>query len=233
MRINKYLALCGLGSRRKCEEFVKNGEVKVNNQVVVDLATVVNVKKDKVYYKDNLLTPPSTYVYYKLNKPKGYMCTASETEDRKTIYSLIKSDVRLFSVGRLDYNTEGLIILTNDGDFAEKVSHPSNEIEKEYIVKVEGKMLESELAVLRAGVVENGKRMPPAKVVLLGTDEKFSRLSVKIHEGQNHQVRRMFDAIGKTITLLKRVAIGDVRLGGLKRGEYKPLTTAEYASLVE
>ena len=98
---------------------------------------------------------------------------------------------------------------------------------------VEGKMLESELAVLRAGVVENGKRMPPAKVVLLGTDEKFSRLSVKIHEGQNHQVRRMFDAIGKTITLLKRVAIGDVRLGGLKRGEYKPLTTAEYASLVE
>lgn len=232
MRINKYLALCGLGSRRKCEEFVTNGEISINGKVVTNLATEVNPKKDKVYYNDNLLTTPQNYVYYKLNKPKGYICTAKDDRGRKTIYSLIKTDVRLFSVGRLDYNTEGLIILTNDGEFAEKIAHPSNEIEKEYIVKVEGQMLESELAVLRAGVVEDGTRMPSAKVVLLSYKDGISRLSVKINEGQNHQVRRMFAAIGKTITLLKRVSIGDVRLGGLNRGEYKPLTDSEYLSLM-
>ena len=232
MRINKYLALCGLGSRRKCEEFVTNGEICINGKVVTNLATEINPKKDKVYYNNNLLTTPQTYVYYKLNKPKGYICTAKDDRGRKTIYSLIKSDIRLFSVGRLDYNTEGLIILTNDGEFAEKIAHPSNEIEKEYIVKVEGQMLESELAVLRAGVVEDGKRMPSAKVVLLSFKDGISRLSVKINEGQNHQVRRMFSAIGKTITLLKRVSIGDVRLGGLSRGEYKPLTDSEYLSLM-
>ena len=232
MRINKYLALCGLGSRRKCEEFVTNGEIGINGKVVTNLATEINPKKDKVYYNNNLLTTPQTYVYYKLNKPKGYICTAKDDRGRKTIYSLIKSDIRLFSVGRLDYNTEGLIILTNDGEFAEKIAHPSNEIEKEYIVKVEGQMLESELAVLRAGVVEDGKRMPSAKVVLLSFKDGISRLSVKINEGQNHQVRRMFSSIGKTITLLKRVSIGDVRLGGLSRGEYKPLTDSEYLSLM-
>ena len=232
MRINKYLALCGLGSRRKCEEFVTNGEISINGKVVTNLATEVNPKKDKVYYNETLLSTPQNYVYYKLNKPKGYICTAKDDRGRKTIYSLIKTDVRLFSVGRLDYNTEGLIILTNDGEFAEKIAHPSNEIEKEYIVKVEGQMLESELAVLRAGVVEEGVRMPSAKVVLLSYKDGISRLSVKINEGQNHQVRRMFAAIGKTITLLKRVSIGDVRLGGLNRGEYKPLTDLEYLSLM-
>lgn len=232
MRINKYLALCGLGSRRKCEEFVTNGEISINGKVVTNLATEVNPKKDKVYYNETLLSTPQNYVYYKLNKPKGYICTAKDDRGRKTIYSLIKTDVRLFSVGRLDYNTEGLIILTNDGEFAEKIAHPSNEIEKEYIVKVEGQMLESELAVLRAGVVEEGVRMPSAKVVLLSYKDGISRLSVKINEGQNHQVRRMFAAIGKTITLLKRVSIGDVRLGGLNRGEYKPLTDSEYLSLM-
>ena len=233
MRINKYLALCGLGSRRKCEEYITNGQIKIGKQVVTNLATDINPKKDKVYLNDTLLSAPSSYVYYKLNKPKGYICTANDDRGRKTIYSLINSDVRLFSVGRLDYNTEGLIILTNDGDFAEKIAHPSHEIDKEYIVKVEGKMLESELAVLRAGVVENGSRMPPAKVTLLEYANNISRLSVIIHEGQNHQVRRMFDAIGRTITLLKRVSIGQVRLGGLKRGEYKPLTNAEYTSLIQ
>ena len=232
MRINKYLALCGLGSRRKCEEFVINGEISLNGKTVTNLATEINPKKDKVYHNDTLLTPPTNYVYYKLNKPKGYICTAKDDRGRKTIYSLIDTDIRLFSVGRLDYNTEGLIILTNDGEFAEKIAHPSNEIEKEYIVKVEGQMLESELAVLRAGVVEDGKRMPAAKVVLLSFKDGISRLSVKINEGQNHQVRRMFAAIGKTITLLKRVSIGDVKLGGLNRGEYKPLTNSEYLSLM-
>ena len=227
MRINKYLALCGVASRRKCEQLILDGKVTVNGKILTDLAYKVNVKTDKVCVDDNEVNLPTNYVYYKLNKPKGYICTASDDRNRKTIYELVKSPVRLFSIGRLDYNTEGLIILTNDGDLAQKISHPSHETEKEYIVKIEGDIKESELAVLRAGVVENGKRMPKAKVELLETKDNTSRLSVIIHEGQNRQIRRMFECIGKTIILLKRVRIGNIKLGGLKRGEYKKLSNFE------
>ena len=227
MRINKYLALCGVASRRKCEQLILDGKVTVNGKVLSDLAYKVNVNADKVCVDGNSANLPNNYIYYKLNKPKGYICTASDDRNRKTIYELINSPVRLFSIGRLDYNTEGLIILTNDGDLAQKISHPSHETEKEYIVKIEGEIKESELAVLRAGVVENGKRMPKAKVELLETKDNTSRLSVIIHEGQNRQIRRMFECIGKTIILLKRVRIGNIKLGGLKRGEYKNLSDVE------
>lgn len=227
MRINKYLALCGVASRRKSEQLILDKKVTVNDKVLTDLSYKVNVKTDKVCVLGNKVSLPTNYVYYKLNKPKGYICTASDDRNRKTIYELVKSPLRLFSIGRLDYNTEGLIILTNDGDLAQKISHPSHETEKEYIVKIEGEIKESELAVLRAGVVENGKRMPPAKVELLETKDNFSRLSVTIHEGQNRQIRRMFECIGKTIVLLKRIRIGKIKLGGLNRGEYKKLSDVE------
>ena len=138
--------------------------------------------------------------------------------------------MRLFNVGRLAYDTEGLILLTNDGDFANRVIHPSFEIEKEYMVTVEGKMQESEFAVLRKGAVVNGERMPEAKVKPISFDGKFTKLSVVITEGQNHQVRRMFEAIGRNIRLLKRVRIGQVRLGNLYRGKTKPLTEEEIKS---
>ena len=232
MRINKYLALCGVASRRKSEEFVTAGKVKVNGQIVTNLATDVDVKKDRVELEGNVVNLPSNYVYYKLNKPKGYMCTSCDDRGRKTIFDLVKSDVRLFSIGRLDYDTEGLIILTNDGDVAQKLGHPSHETEKEYIVKIEGQIKESELAVLRAGVIENGTRLPKAKVKILNNVENNTRLSVVIHEGQNHQVRRMFDAIGKSIIMLKRVRVGDIKLGGLKRGEYKKLSDIELYSIL-
>ena len=191
-----------------------------------------DIKKDKVELEGNAVNLPSNYVYYKLNKPKGYMCTSCDDRGRKTIFDLVKSDVRLFSIGRLDYDTEGLIILTNDGDTAQKLGHPSHETEKEYIVKIEGQIKESELAVLRAGVIENGERMPKAKVKLLSTVENNARISVIIHEGQNHQVRRMFDAIGKSIIMLKRVRVGNIKLGGLKRGEYKKLSDLELLSIL-
>ena len=227
MRINKYLALCGVASRRKVEQFILNGDIEVNGKVCKELSTEINIKKDKVRYKGALLSLPNQYVYYKLHKPKGYICSASDEKGRKTIFDLVKVPERVFSVGRLDYNSEGLLLLTNDGDFANKLTHPSNHVEKEYIVTVEGEMKESELAVLRAGVVENGKRMPSAKVELLGFKDKISRLSVIIDEGQNRQIRRMFEAIGKTIVLLKRVSIGGLKLGGLERGSFKKLTDKE------
>ena len=231
MRLNKFLATAGIASRRKCEELIKNGEIKVNGQAVLNLATTIDEKKDKVEYKGGVLSLPSTFIYLKMNKPKGYASTSSDEKGRKTIFDLVEDkSVRLFNVGRLDYDTEGLILLTNDGDFANRVIHPSFEIEKEYMVTVEGKMQESEFAVLRKGAVVNGERMPEAKVKPISFDGKFTKLSVVITEGQNHQVRRMFEAIGRSIRLLKRVRIGQVRLGNLYRGKTKPLTEEEIKS---
>lgn len=231
MRLNKFLSTCGIASRRKSEELIKNGEIEVNGKVVTNLATDIDEKKDVVMYKGEVLKLPSSFVYLKMNKPKGYACTASDEKGRKTIFDLIEDkSVRLFNIGRLDYDTEGLILLTNDGDFANAVIHPSFEIEKEYIVTVEGKMVESEFAVLRKGVVVDGVRMPEARVKPISFDGKFTKVSVVITEGQNHQVRRMFDAIGKSIKLLKRVRIGSVHLGNLYRGKTKPMTEEEIAS---
>ncbi len=231
MRINKYLALCGVGSRRKVEQHVLNGEISVNGKIVSSLSTDINVKKDKVFYNGVEVGLPKKYVYYKFNKPKGYICSAKDEKGRKTIFDLVKVEQRVFSVGRLDYNSEGLLLLTNDGDFANKLTHPSSHLNKEYIVSIEGNITEGELAVLRAGVVENGKRMPSAKVNFIKFENNITRLSVIIDEGQNRQIRRMFEAIGKTVVLLKRVSIGGLKLGGLERGKYRPLTDKELYSI--
>lgn len=232
MRLNKFLSNSGVASRRKCDEIIKEGKVFVNGRQVTELGTQINEKKDKVTVEGKKISLPSSFVYIKFNKPKGYACTAHDEKGRKTIYDLIPSEERLFSIGRLDYDTEGLLLLTNDGDFANKVAHPKYSIEKEYRVTVEGETKESELAVMRKGVVVNGERMPSARVEKLSQDEKYTKLSVVIDEGQNRQVRRMFEAIGKNIHLLKRVRIGSVRLGGLKRGDYRDMTEEELNSLV-
>lgn len=232
IRLNKFLSSCGVASRRHSDELIAQGKVMVNGKVITTAGVSINEKKDKVIYDGKELSLPSSFVYIKLNKPKGYICSTSDEKGRKTIYDLIKTDERLFSVGRLDYDTEGLIILTNDGDFANKIAHPSFSLEKEYQVTIEGKILESELAVMRKGAVVDGERMPPAKVKILATEEKSTKLSVIINEGQNRQVRRMFEAIGRVIVLLKRVRIGDVKLGGLSRGEYRDLRIDELNALV-
>ena len=231
MRLNKFLAQAGIASRRKCDELIKSGAISVNENKVTEMGYIVDEKKDKVCVNGEPVVS-SQYVYYKLNKPKGYICSASDEKGRKTIYDLIEEkDVRLFSVGRLDYNTEGLIILTNDGDFAEKIAHPSRHTEKEYRVSIEGQIFESELAVLRKGVVIDGDKLPAAKVKYISFIDKVTKLSIIIDEGQNRQIRRMFEGIGREIILLKRVRIGNVLLGGLGRGKYKPLTQEEFISL--
>lgn len=232
MRLNKFLSNSGVASRRKCDLLIKEGRVCVNGKPVTELGTIINEKNDKVTIDGERINLPSSFVYIKLNKPKGYACTSYDEKGRKTIYDLIDSDVRLFSIGRLDYDTEGLIILTNDGDFANRVAHPKFSIEKEYRVTVEGDVKESELAVLRKGVVIEGERMPSARVNFLSSENGYTKLSVVIDEGQNRQIRRMFEAIGRSIKLLKRVRIGSVTLGGLKRGDYKDLTEEELNSLV-
>lgn len=227
MRLNKYLAMCGVASRRKCDNIIKEGRILVNGKLVTSLGIDINEKKDKVNLDGNLLSLPSSFVYIKLNKPKGYACTRSDEKGRKTIYQLIDCEERLFSIGRLDYDTEGLILLTNDGDFANKIAHPKFHLEKEYRVSVEGEMKESELAVLRNGVVVDGQRLPKCKVKFISFENNITKLSVVIDEGKNRQIRRMFEGIGRDIKLLKRIRIGLVKLGGLSRGQWKDLTEEE------
>ena len=234
MRLNKFLSTAGVTSRRKCDELIKDGKIYVNGKVQSNLGTVIDEKKDVVEYLGERVNLPSSFIYLKMNKPKGYACTSSDEKGRKTIFDLLEDkSVRLFNVGRLDYDTEGLIFLTNDGEFANSVIHPKFQIEKEYIVTVEGAMKESEFAVLRKGAVVDGERMPSARVNPISFDGKVTKLSVIITEGQNHQVRRMFEAIGRDIKLLKRVRIGSVHLGNLYRGKTKPMTADEIASFLK
>ena len=233
MRLNKFLSNSGVASRRKCDEIISEGKVVVNGKVVTELGFQVNEKKDKVMVEGKKVTLPSSFVYIKLNKPKGYACSAHDEKGRKTVYDLINCEERLFSIGRLDYDTEGLLLLTNDGDFANQVAHPRYNMEKEYRVTAEGEIKESELAVMRKGVVVDGTRMRSARVEKLSFENGLTKLSVVIDEGQNRQVRRMFEAIGHQIKLLKRVRIGSVKLGGLSRGEYRDLTEQELNSLVK
>ena len=234
MRLNKFLSTAGVASRRKCDELIKDGKIYVNGKVQANLGTIIDEKKDVVEYLGERVNLPSSFIYLKMNKPKGYACTSSDEKGRKTIFDLLEDkSVRLFNVGRLDYDTEGLIFLTNDGEFANSVIHPKFQIEKEYIVTVEGAMKESEFAVLRKGVVVDGERMPSARVNPISFDGKVTKLSVIITEGQNHQVRRMFEAIGREIKLLKRVRIGSVHLGNLYRGKTKPMTAEEVESFLK
>ena len=229
-RLQKVIASYGYTSRRKAEELIRKGKVMVNGKIITELGTKVEAN-DVISIDSVIINKDVKQEYYLLNKPRQVISSVEDKQGRITVRDLINTDARIYPIGRLDYDTTGLIILTNDGDFANKLTHPTNHIDKEYVVTIEGEITEGELAVLRAGVVENGKRMPSAKVKLLGYQNKLSRLSVIIDEGQNRQIRRMFEAIGKNIVLLKRVAIGGLRLGGLERGKYRPLTDKELYSI--
>lgn len=228
MRINKYIASCGVASRRKAEEFIKEGIVKVNDKVITDLSFNVDEKKDIVFLNGQKISINSDLVYFMLNKPKGYITTMSDEKDRKSIQDLTSNlDKRVFPVGRLDYESEGLIFLTNDGDLTYRLTHPKFGIQKKYIVKVEGEMKESELAVLRAGVVIDGVRYGKCKVELLSFTDNISRIQIVLTEGKNREIRKMFEAINREVIFLKRIEMAGIKLGGLKRGEMRKLTPYE------
>ena len=232
MRLNKYLALCGIASRRKCEELILDGKIYINGKMVNKLATDVNEKNDEVVFNSQVVKPCQKEVYYILHKPKGYVSTSSDDRGRKTVMQLLKDiPYRVFPVGRLDYESEGLVLITNDGELANKITHPSFEIEKTYIVKIKGLIKESELAVLRNGVKLDGVKTQRAKFKLLTFENNISKIEVKIREGRNRQIRRMFAEIGKEVIFLKRTAIGDLKLGGITRGKYRELNEYEIAYL--
>ena len=231
MRINKYLASTGLASRRKAEEFVKQGRITINGKVVTDLA--FDVGKKDVVCLDGKEIKLTEYKYIMMHKPKGTITSMKDEKGRKTVIDLLPAEYKgLKPVGRLDYDTEGLLILTTDGDLANRLTDPNAEIEKTYSVKVEGKIAESQLAVMRAGVVIDGIRLKKCKVKLIEQQEKHAKLEVKITEGKNRQIRKMFDAVGINVVFLKRVAIEELKLGGLTRGTFRELKPNEIEYLL-
>ena len=227
MRINKFLAEKGVASRRRVDEMIAAGRVKVNGEVAV-LGTDVN-EKDEVFVDDKQISNAETvYEYYLLNKPKGVVCTVSDDRGRKTVMDLLPEGVgRVFPVGRLDYDTEGLLILTNDGDLAFRLTHPSNEIPKTYMAKIEGTLTEKDLNPIRSGVELDGVLTKKCKAHIVETNKAYTKVHITITEGKNRQVRRMFEAIGRTVSLLRRVNIGKIKLTGLDRGKIRKLTEEE------
>ena len=232
IRINKFLAQAGIASRRKCDELIKNGKITINGKVETSLGRVIDEKRDKVTFEGNPVVQKQ-FVYLKMHKPKGYMCSAKDDRGRKTVYDLLPPMTeRVFTIGRLDYDTEGLLLFTNDGDLAERISHPRYEVEKVYIAKVSGTIKESDLAVLRKGVVVEGEVLPESKVEFVSSEKGSTKIQITIDEGKNHQIKKMIAAIGKELLLLKRVQIGRITLGGLSRGETKKLTFEETQDLL-
>lgn len=228
-RLNKYLASCGVASRRESEKLILDGRVKVNGKVVKELGTQVNEVNDRVSVDGVQVKPVQDYSYIMMYKPKGCVTTMKDDKGRKTVYSYLEdlNIPHLVPVGRLDYDTEGLLLLTNDGELVHALTHPSHEVPKTYIVKVEGEVLEHKLAQLRKGVVIDGVKTAKAKVKLIEFKDNISRFEMTIHEGRNRQIRKMFEAVGEEVIFLKRVSVGNVRLGGLARGTYRYLNDDE------
>ena len=229
VRLQKYLADCGIGSRRKCEEYIQQGKVQVNGKVVTELGTKINPKKDKVKFENREITENRKMVYILLNKPIGYVTTVDDQFNRDTVLDLVKVKERIVPVGRLDMYTSGALILTNDGDFVYKVTHPKHEIEKTYTVTLKGIIQNDEVEKLRKGVQIEDYTTKPAKVKILKTDKEknISRLEIIIHEGKNRQVRKMCEAVGKKVLALHRSKIGTIGVKDLELGKWRYLSSKE------
>lgn len=226
MRINKYLAQCGVASRRDCDRIISEGRVTLNGRVCGlgdDVADGDTVKVDgkQVAIKKN--------EYYLLHKPKGYLSTVSDDKGRKTVMDILGSGVgRVYPVGRLDYDSEGLLILTTDGELAQHLTHPSNEVPKTYLVKVEGSLTEDDLNPIRSGIeIEGGYVTKKCRAHIVETNRDFTRVEMVLREGKNREIRKMFAAIGKEVMLLKRTKVGELTLRGLERGSFRKLSPAE------
>lgn len=235
-RLQKYLAEVGIASRRKCEEYILEGKVKVNGEVITTLGTKINPQKDKIEYNDKVVTKKNEeHTYILLNKPIDYVTTVKDQFNRSTVLDLIKTDKRLVPVGRLDMYTSGALILTDDGDFIYKVTHPKHEITKTYTVTLKGKITDEDVSKLIEGVDIGDFVTSKAKVKILKIDEEQnkSRLEITIHEGKNRQVRRMCEAIGKKVLALHRSKIGNIGVKDLKIGTWRYLKQKEVDELLK
>lgn len=227
MRINKYIACAGVASRRKADELIANGNVRVNGLVLREPGYDV-VEGDIVEVNGRRIETSEKKVYILLNKPTGYVTTVSDDRERDTVMDLVADvDARIFPVGRLDYNTSGMLIMTNDGDFAYKLTHPKHEMPKTYRALVSGVLSDEKCGRLERGVDIGGFRTSPAKVKIVRGLSNATLVDITIHEGKNRQVRKMFRAVGNPVKQLQRIAIGDIRLGRLAEGHYRRLTREE------
>lgn len=227
MRINKYIAQAGIVSRRKADELILNGNVKVNGAVMREPGYDVD-NGDKVEVNGRIIDNNQEKVYLLVNKPLNMITAASDDKDRETVMEIIKDvDARLFPVGRLDYNTTGALIMTNDGDISYRITHPKHGMDKTYRALVKGVISPEKAARLRKGVDIGGFMTSRAKVKIIKGNSHSTLVEISIHEGKNRQVRKMFAAVGNPVQTLERIAIGEIRLGRLKQGHYRKLNREE------
>ena len=231
MRINKYLAEMGVASRRHADAMIQACRVTINGELA---SLGANVEEgDEVALDGRILSlTEKKEEFYIMNKPKGVVCTVSDDRGRKTVMDLLPEGIgRVFPVGRLDYATEGLLILTNDGDTAFRLTHPTTEIPKTYMARIEGTLTEKDLNPIRSGVELDGVLTKKCKAHIVETNKAYTKVHITITEGRNRQVRRMFESIGKNVEFLKRISVGELKLKGLDRGQIRPLTEVEIAYL--
>lgn len=235
IRLQKYLAEAGIASRRKCEEYILAGRVKVNNKVTTELGTKVNPEKDEIYFDDKKIENKEELVYILLNKPIGYVTTAKDQFNRDTVMNLIKIKERVVPVGRLDMYTSGALLLSNDGNFVYKITHPKHEINKTYTVTLKGIVTKEDIEKLEKGVDIGGYTTKPAKVKILKTDieKNISRLEITIHEGKNRQVRKMCEAVGHKVIALHRSKIAGIGVKDIELGKWRYLTKKEIEKILK
>lgn len=228
-RLQKLIAESGYTSRRKAEELIKEGKVKVNGKVITELGTKVD-SKDEIEINNTILTK-ETKEYYLINKPRGFITSTSDDKDRRVVTELIPTESRIYPVGRLDYDTTGALLLTNDGEFANIMIQPKNKIEKVYLAKLEGIIKGEQINKLKDGVILDHVKVVPSRVKLkkVNNESNTSMVEITIHEGKNHQVKRMFESVGFHVEKLTRIRIGIFSIENLKSGEYRKLTPKEVA----
>ena len=232
IRLNKFLAQAGVASRREVDKMIVEGQIKVNGRVVRTLGTKIDDEKDRVEFEDKRVDKEEEMVYLLLNKPPGYLVTLKDPFRRPTIKELLPSlEKRIYPVGRLDYDSEGLLLLTNDGELAHRLAHPRYRVPKNYIVEVRGMPDSLKISRLEKGIALDGKKTAPARIARLSGSVKKTLLRIEIHEGRKREVKRMFEAIGHKVLHLKREGFGGLKLGKLQTGKWRFLTQREVDSL--
>ncbi len=234
IRLNKFLAHCGLGSRRKCDDYIRQGLVTINGQAVKGMGRSVSPGQDQVKFKRRLLAPPSRdHTYIILNKPVGVVTTLADEKDRPTVLSLLRGRVktRIYPVGRLDINSTGLLLLTDDGELTSRLLHPSAELPRTYRIKVKGIPNERDISRLKRGIIYQEGKSGPADARLVSQLQSNSIVEITLYEGRKREVRRMMGQIGHTVLELKRIRFGPVSLGTLPAGKWRHLRPGEISSL--
>lgn len=229
VRLQKYIAMSGAASRRAAEQMIAEGRVSVNGKKITEQGVKVEIGNDKVELDGNLLKVSRKKIYIAVNKPAGYVTTVNDQFGRPTVMDLVSREIheRIFPVGRLDYDTEGLILMTNDGDWANKVTHPRFESSKRYYAVLKGVLSIASLNKIRRGVYIDGKKTSPAQCEIMEIESGMTLVEIVIHEGRNRQVRKMFESVGNPVKALRRVSIGNVELGNLPEGRWRHLTSGE------